>query len=152
MPIHQTLDHCVFCQIIKRIHPSFIIHETAHTLAILDIFPFANGHTLVLSKRCVPNIQHLTATELLEIQQVSQRMIVLIDQKLMPGGYNLVNNYNEIAGQMINHYHLHIIPKYSKDSGFQGQKLVNQTTSLKDVKQIWKELTQNANANSRQKL
>ncbi len=126
----MNLEKCLFCQIIAGKKPVFLVFECNLCIAILDAFPQTPGHILILTKRCVPNLKHLKKVELLEIQQLSQKVVKLLEDQMAAKGFNLVNNYNRIAGQIIDHYHLHIIPRYKKQ----------QMTTIPDLETIWKRL------------
>lgn len=123
----MNLKKCLFCQIIEGKSAAFRLIEQKFCLAILDAFPQTPGHILILNKRCVANLKYLNKQELLAIQQLSQEIVKLLETKMNAKGFNIVNNYNQIAGQIINHYHLHIIPRYDKA-----------TTTKNDLKTVWK--------------
>ena len=119
MAIQQELNQCIFCNIIKKINLAYYVFENQYAIAILDAFPKSNGHILIISKNCVPNLKFLKEDELLAIQKLARKTVALLEKRLNAKGFNILNNYNKIAGQIINHYHLHIIPKYHLSDGYQ---------------------------------
>ena len=108
----SNLTSCLFCQIIAGKKLGYLLTKTRNAIAILDAFPQTPGHTLIISTRCVPNLSFLTDQELLGIQKLSQTVAKRLETHLHAQGFNFINNYNQIAGQVINHYHLHVIPRY----------------------------------------
>ncbi|CAG8802030.1 32503_t:CDS:1 [Racocetra persica] len=114
-------EKCLFCQIVNREESAFIVAENAKALAILDAFPVSDGHTLIITKEHFPNIATVDAKSWEYLLPLIQEVInKLKNTKLpmLPQGFNIVSNMNEIAYQSIPHVHLHIIPKYEKNHGF----------------------------------
>lgn len=107
---------CVFCKIINKEFSSYKIYETNNVLAILDISQATYGHTLVMPKMHVENIFEIKDDLLQEIYSVVGT-ICKHYKKVLPNlkGINLLNNNGEKAGQTVNHYHVHIIPRYNDD-------------------------------------
>ncbi len=106
---------CIFCKIINNEIPSKKIYEDDEFLAILDLGQATKGHTLVMPKKHYDNILLLdddTASKYLVVVKKVARLLV---EKLNAKGVNILNNTNEIAGQTINHVHIHILPRYNKD-------------------------------------
>lgn len=113
---HST--NCIFCKIINGELNSWIVYQDEIVIVILDVMPLSKGHCLVITKRCQPNLLQLNKEELLHIQKATQIVTDKLQVQLQPQGFNFINNFNSIAGQEINHYHLHIIPKYNLEDGF----------------------------------
>lgn len=111
-------SNCVFCQIVKKELKASIVYENNTIIVFLDVAPLAKGHCLVVTKKCRKSILELDQSELLAINAGAQMMIKRLQRVFQPKGFNLVNNFNKIAGQVVNHYHLHIIPKYEREYGF----------------------------------
>ncbi len=154
MAIYQKLNQCIFCNIIKKINLAYYVLENQHAIAILDAFPINTGHILIISKNCVPNLQALQDQELLAIQKLTQKAIKLLEKRLNAKGFNILNNYNEIAGQIINHYHLHIIPKYHSNDGLKINHSQSNPNLKNEIKNVWKKLLgeNDENNNSRKKF
>jgi histidine triad (HIT) family protein len=106
---------CVFCKIVNGEIPCFKIHETENTLAFLDISQNTIGHTLVIPKRHVENIFNLDEELSKELFASVTKTAKLLKDKLGFDAANLLNNNGEKAGQVVNHYHIHIIPRYGND-------------------------------------
>lgn len=106
---------CVFCKIVNGEIPCFKIHETENTLAFLDISQNTVGHSLVIPKCHVENIFDLDVELSKELFTSVTKTAKLLKEKLGFDAANLLNNNGEKAGQVVNHYHIHIIPRYGND-------------------------------------
>ena len=106
---------CVFCKIVNGEIPSYKIYETENTMAFLDISQNTIGHTLVIPKRHVENIFCLDEETSKELFVSVTKTAKILKEKLGFENANLLNNNGPLAGQVVNHYHIHIIPRYGND-------------------------------------
>jgi len=109
---------CIFCQIVEKKIPSKILYEDEKNLAFLDIYPIFKGHTIVIPKGHYHNLEEIPEFELAEIFKVVKKLAILIHDKLKIDGYNILQNNFEAAGQVIQHFHVHIIPRSKNDGRF----------------------------------
>jgi histidine triad (HIT) family protein len=101
---------CVFCEIVAGKAPAHRIHEDELSLGILDINPFAEGHSLVIPKRHVPWWHDLTAEETESLFRVAR----IIARKLMKAlAPEFVCLY--ARGRRIPHTHIFLIPTKGGD-------------------------------------
>ena len=126
---------CIFCQIVKKKIPSKILFENEKILAFLDIYPIFKGHTIVIPKNHFQNIEDIPENELIEIFKIVKNLAVLIHKKLEIDGYNILQNNFEAAGQIIQHFHVHIIPR-SKDDGRFKLKIPREQASDEELNKI----------------
>ena len=112
------VEDCIFCQIIEKKIPSHILFENDITLAFLDIFPVSKGHTIVIPKNHYNNLEDIPVAELTELFRIVKEISGLIKKKLKIDGYNILQNNFRAAGQVINHFHVHIIPRSKEDGKF----------------------------------
>jgi ATP adenylyltransferase len=129
---------CLFCQSRKSSSGKFVVFKTRHALALLNIFPYNNGHILVCPARHVRDIVKLEETEILDLIQATSRAKALLDKVLKPEGYNIGMNISAVAGAGIaGHVHIHIVPRWRGDTNFMpvlnNTKIVSQ--SLKELYQ-----------------
>jgi len=96
--------------------PAYIIHEDELFLAIVDRFPATPGHVLILPKRHAASIFDLNEAESAALMPLAKRVAEKIQSTLNPMGLNLLQNNGKAAGQVVFHYHLHLIPRYEGDS------------------------------------
>lgn len=111
-------SNCIFCQIVEKKIPSKIIYENEKTLAFLDIFPIYKGHSIVIPKKHYRNLEDIPEIEFIETYKVVKELAALIHKKLRIDGYNILQNNFEAAGQVIQHFHIHIIPRIKNDGRF----------------------------------
>jgi histidine triad (HIT) family protein len=104
------MEDCVFCRIIRRELPADVVYEDEQVLAFKDINPQAPTHVLVVAKKHLASLDDLPAEtdEKLAagifsgIQKTAARLGV-------SGGYKVVTNCGEAAGQVVGHLHFHIL-------------------------------------------
>ncbi|MDR1991673.1 MAG: HIT family protein [Mycoplasmataceae bacterium] len=129
---------CIFCKIVNKEIPAKIIAENKGALAFLDIEPISDGHTIVISKKHYKNLSQCdneTLHDVLDlVKEISQNMQ---DSSLKPWGINYLSNEGNIAGQVVMHFHMHVIPKYGKEEGF---KIKVGNKYLGDINKIYEEL------------
>jgi len=111
-------DDCIFCKIIVKEIPSKILYQNNDTIAFLDIFPISQGHTIVIPKKHYTNLETIPINELYEVMGTVKIVSKLIYKNLRIDGYNILQNNYKAAGQVINHFHIHIIPRSSLDGKF----------------------------------
>ena len=107
---------CIFCKIINKEIPSLIVYEDVLSIAILDISQQTKGHTLIIPKQHVENIFELDEKLGQHLFSVTIKITNLLKEKLHFSNVNILNNNGPIAGQSVNHYHIHIIPQYDNDN------------------------------------
>lgn len=104
----------IFSKIIKREIPAYIVYEDDLVIAFLDITQATKGHTLVVTKGQYKNIFEVPSSVFTHLFSVVQKLSNSIYKAFNADGLNLLNNNNEVAGQTVFHYHVHIIPRYNK--------------------------------------
>ena len=108
-------DKCIFCEIVAGKLPAFKLYEDDLFIAILDRFPATTGHTLIIPKFHTKDIFGLCEKEAPRIMPLAQRIAAKIKEVLSPEGFNILQNNGRTAGQVVFHYHMHIIPRYEGD-------------------------------------
>jgi histidine triad (HIT) family protein len=126
---------CIFCKIVEGKIPSKIVFEDDHNLAFLDISPISKGHTIVIPKNHYSTLEDIPDRELKDVFQVVRKIAKVIYQKLQIDGYNILQNNFAAAGQVIKHFHIHIIPRIFDDNRFKVKIPRNQASDeeLNDV-------------------
>ncbi len=105
---------CIFCKIVSGQIPTKMIKETMYSMAFLDAFPLAKGHTLVIPKNHHVKIQDMTDEENSDLFSLVHTIIPKVD-KLTGATLVAVHNGKE-AGQEIPHVHVHLVPRAVGDS------------------------------------
>ena len=106
---------CIFCEIIKGNIPSKKVYEDNDVVAILDISQATKGHTLVIPKKHYANILEIEYPEYENVMIAVKKVCEKINVVYKPEGFNILNNCGEAAGQTVNHFHVHILPRYNGD-------------------------------------
>lgn len=106
---------CLFCKIINNEIPSYKIYEDDKFLAFLDISQATTGHTLIVPKKHYANIFELDDEVAQEILIVVKKVSLLLKEKLGISDVNIINNSGKLAGQTVDHFHIHIVPRYPND-------------------------------------
>lgn len=109
------MENCIFCKIINNEIPSYKVYEDEICVAFLDISQATLGHTLVLPKKHFDNLLTIDSEILKHLFYITQKLAQCIYHLPNVKGINILNNCNEVAGQSVNHFHIHIIPRYNKD-------------------------------------
>lgn len=110
--------NCIFCKIADGVVSSFKIYEDDEVMAFLDANPLTKGHALVISKRHFDNFLATPKHIMNQVMNVAQRIGQLDVQVLGAKGVNIITNCYESAGQVIRHFHVHVIPRYDATDGF----------------------------------
>jgi len=111
------MTDCIFCKISAGEIPSHKIYEDDYALAFLDIFPHAKGHTVVIPKKHLENIDATSAEEWNFLLTAVYKAAKRVEEVLKPDGMNIAMNDKPVAGQVVLHMHWHILPRYAGDGG-----------------------------------
>ncbi|MGL4947799.1 MAG: HIT family protein [Mycoplasma sp.] len=112
-------ENCIFCKIVNKEIPARVVAENDLAIAFLDVNPVADGHTLVIPKKHHLDMSTCFKADMKAVWDLAQDVSRVIEEtKLNPWGFNYLSNQGSVAGQEVMHFHVHVIPKYSKDSGF----------------------------------
>lgn len=107
--------NCIFCKIIRGDIPALKVYEDDYILAFLDIAPVSPGHVLVVPKIHSKNLDDVDDVMLAYLLRGVKRVGLAMKKALGVDGYNVVINNGPVAGQLIDHCHIHIIPRRSGD-------------------------------------
>ncbi|MDO8030021.1 HIT family protein ['Planchonia careya' phytoplasma] len=132
--------HSIFSKIVDKQIPSYIIYEDDLVMAFLDISQVTRGHTLVITKKVYADIQDVPQDVFLHLFKIVYQISHVLIKAFKASGLNLINNNGAVAGQTVFHYHVHIIPRFSKDGIY--VKLLDNSSYLKeqDYKMILKQI------------
>ena len=109
------MDDCIFCKIIDGKIPSATILENSEFKVLLDRFPGNEGHVLILPKKHYANIFEIEPETAGKLFQLAVLISRAMKASLGFENMNVVQNNGPVAGQTVNHFHLHLIPRYEGD-------------------------------------
>ncbi len=108
-------DDCIFCKLANGDIPTNTIYEDDDFRVILDAAPAAKGHALILPKNHADNLFTLDDATAGKVLVLARSVAGRMKDVLGCDGVNLVQNNGEAAGQTVFHFHMHVIPRFSKD-------------------------------------
>lgn len=127
-------DNCIFCKIANGDIPSKTLYEDDMFRVIMDISPASKGHSLILPKKHFANVYEMDNETAGEVFVLAKRMAGAMTEALGCGGFNILQNNGELAGQTVFHFHMHLIPRYENDGvGLQMEGKGEPQYSLDDV-------------------
>lgn len=109
------MNDCIFCKIGRGELPAITVYEDAHTLAFLTIEPVNPGHTLVIPKAHAANVFEATPELWGQVQETVRKVAHAVERGLNADGVNINMNNREHAGQVVDHIHIHLIPRFAGD-------------------------------------
>ena len=109
-------ENCIFCKIANGEIPSRTLYEDDMFRVILDLSPATKGHALILPKEHYKNLYEIEEGTAAKALPLAKKMATVMTEKLGCDGYNVIQNNNEVAGQTVFHFHLHLIPRYKGDA------------------------------------
>jgi len=109
------MENCVFCRIIRGEIPADKVYEDGHILAFLDIAPLNKGHTLVIPKEHFFSVTETPPELLAAIMQAAARIGAAMMRAVDADGFNLILSNGACAGQVVQHTHLHVVPRFPDD-------------------------------------
>lgn len=109
---------CPFCQI-QEISVR-LVYQNEQLLAFLTNTPITSGHILICPKRHISKFTDLLDDELSALKKSIIILQAVLEKSLGAEGFNLAWNEGVAAGQSINHLHVHLVPRKSKDIEIYG--------------------------------
>jgi histidine triad (HIT) family protein len=109
------MSECAFCDIRDDKKPSVKIFEDRKTMAILDIYPVARGHILVIPKVHSDNLYDIEDDNMAAIGVTISRMVKTVKKVLKCDEVNIYQANEAAAMQEIMHTHFHVIPRFFVD-------------------------------------
>ena len=112
---------CVFCDKAASTDDlaSLIVHRGKTCFVLLNLFPYNNGHLMVVPYRHTAALADLDADTALELLTLAKSAQAALAKAMHPEGYNLGMNLGTAAGAGIaDHLHLHVVPRWNGDTNF----------------------------------
>jgi ATP adenylyltransferase len=118
---HKDSTPCFLCAAArsKRDDLHHIVERGRVAFAILNRYPYSNGHLMIAPRAHRGSLAELTDEETLEIMDLTRKMQRALDRSVRPHGYNLGMNLGRVAGAgLLGHVHLHLVPRWNGDTNF----------------------------------
>ena len=111
---------CIFCSALTSSEEgSLVIFRGSFAFVIINRFPYNTGHLMIAPHRHVATLSALTRDELSEIMVLTQRAEIALTEAYRPEGMNVGVNLGRPAGAgVVDHVHVHIVPRWSGDTNF----------------------------------
>lgn len=109
------MSDCIFCKIIAGEIPCWKLYDDEHVLAFLDIGPLCEGHCLIIPKKHYVTIDQMPAAEAAACMAVVPKLSEAVVAATGAAGWNVLQNNHQVAGQAVDHVHIHIIPRNEDD-------------------------------------
>jgi ATP adenylyltransferase len=112
---------CVFCDLPMQGDDAraLILARGEHCFVIMNAFPYASGHLMVVPYAHLDRLTDLTPEALAEMMELARAAQQVLSDAMKPHGFNLGMNQGSAAGAGIaDHLHLHLVPRWSGDTNF----------------------------------
>ena len=117
----DTSPGCVFCaaQSPGEAQASLIVFRGRTCYVILNLYPYNNGHLMVVPNRHIPSLAAATNEELCELIELTRRSELALGEAFSPHGMNMGINLGKPAGAgVLDHVHMHVVPRWNGDTNF----------------------------------
>ena len=108
-------DQCIFCKIIAKQSPAYIIYEDDVVIGFFEINPANAGHVLLVPKKHFQILPQMPDQEAAYLFTMAKKLAPIVFEAMGAEGVEIRQRNGAAAGQMIPHVHVHIIPRYSED-------------------------------------
>jgi len=109
------VNNCVFCKIMAKQIPASVVHEDERTLAFMDLGQVNPGHVLVAAKAHAENLYELSDADAAAVFRAAARVARAIRSAFSPQGLSVYQANGKPAGQTVQHFHLHLVPRHEGD-------------------------------------
>ena len=108
-------ENCIFCSIIKEDIPCSKIFEDEQVLSFLDISPANKGHALIITKKHYETLSEIPDECLNDMMLKAKKIAQAMSAALGNEEFNILMNNKKMAGQLVAHAHIHVIPRFPGD-------------------------------------
>lgn len=109
------MGDCIFCKIVRNEIPAVKLYENEKAVAFLDANPNNHGHTLVIPKEHFRNIFDISDDAMIGVATLLKKLATAVKDGMEAEGINIAMNNEPVAGQVVFHAHIHIIPRHKDD-------------------------------------
>ena len=120
-PKEPTPDGSLFTHIAQSSadEDNLVVARDRTCFALLNKYPSAGGHLMVVPYKETPDLNGLTAGEMADLMQLTRRAMDALRQVMKPDGFNVGMNLGRVAGAgILGHLHIHVVPRWLGDTNF----------------------------------
>jgi ATP adenylyltransferase len=113
-------DHCIFCDAgPDSSRDELVLVRTPLSYVVLNLYPYNNGHLMVVPKRHVATLASSTSEELTDLMRLTRHAEIALAEAYTPQGMNIGINLGRPAGAgIVDHLHVHLVPRWTGDTSF----------------------------------
>ena len=125
------IQGCIFCNLDEPGRDELILVRGRFSYVILNLYPYNNGHLMIVPNRHIPSLEATTADERDELMRFTRLAEIAITEAYTPQGMNIGINLGRPAGAgVVDHLHVHVVPRWNGDTNF--MPVVGQTKVLSE--------------------
>jgi len=110
---------CVFCEALGNEAAPLVLFRGGRCYVILNLYPYNNGHLMVVPNRHIASLADCSPEELSEMMELTRRAELALTEAYHPQGLNIGINIGRSAGAgVVNHVHIHAVPRWTGDTNF----------------------------------
>jgi ATP adenylyltransferase len=115
-----SVSGCIFCEAIESVdHSPLLVHRGATCYVILNLYPYNNGHLMVVPNRHIATLAATSPDELSELMALTRLAEMALTEAYQPHGLNVGINLGKAAGAgVLDHLHVHLVPRWTGDTNF----------------------------------
>lgn len=117
----SKMSGCIFCQALKSKDDrgAFILFRGVHNFVVLNKYPYTSGHLMIAPYKHLSSFERAKKESTDELADLLKLSLKVLRKKYCPQGFNTGMNLGKCAGAGVaDHYHLHVIPRWTGDSHF----------------------------------
>jgi len=117
----QNHTGCFLCEALlqKDDRKAYILHRAEHCYVIMNLYPYNNGHLLIVPNVHVAELDLLSSDGFCELMKMTQIAVHILKQDMTPEGFNVGINIGKAAGAGLpEHLHIQIVPRWNSDTSF----------------------------------
>ena len=114
-----VIPDCIFCSTSEPGRDALVLVRGRVSFVILNLYPYNNGHMMVVPNRHAPNLATLSADEQAELMRLTRHAEMALTEAYAPHGINIGINLGRPAGAgVLDHLHVHLVPRWNGDTNF----------------------------------
>ena len=110
---------CIFCHTDEPGRADLILIRGRISYVVLNLYPYNNGHLMVVPNRHIATLEATTVEERDEVMRFTRHAEIALTEAYKPQGLNIGINLGRPAGAgVVDHLHVHVVPRWNGDTNF----------------------------------